>query len=578
MSPVAAPATDLSTGRRWSKAQDLFEQALDQPEAEREAYVRASAQNDPWLLQSVLELLVLDEGSSPLDRSPPRRGEAREPASEASVGDLIGKYRLLEPIGAGGMGCVYRAERVDGSIRQEVAVKILRTTHLRPQDRQRFLQEQRIMAGLRHARIAQLLDYGSTPKGAAYLVMNLVEGTTITRYADDHHLPIAERTRLFLAVCDAVHHAHRRLVVHRDLKPANILVGADGEPLLLDFGIAKVLDPAEHLDGMTTRTELRVMTPSYASPEQLLGQPITTGTDVWALGVLLFELLTGRRPFDWTGMPLVEIERHLELDPKPKASAAIPAHRADAQRIALRRGLEPGRLRRRLRGDLDLIIGRALAYRSDERYGSVEALTLDLERYLAGRPVHARRPSLVYRTSKFLRRHALVVAGVAIGVAVLIGFLLLQAAQSQRLKTERDAARQERDKAQLMSELLADVLDLADPSNRKLNQAAQSMLELGKQRILRDFGQQPAAQADLLTRVGTLYRRTGAYEEAEALLDQAADIWQQTDVADPLGMARTLDSLGFLYHQKRDPRAVETLRKALRLFWQVHGGDHLDVA
>ncbi len=564
-------------GKRWSEAQQLFDRVLEQPTSERCEYVRAAAGGDAWLRDSVLDLLALDNGSSPLDHPLDPLAVSPWIETRVSLGDHLGNYRLLERLGIGGMGYVYRAEHVDGSVRQEVAVKVLRAD-LSDGARQRFAQEQRILAGLQHPKIIGLQDFGSTSSGVTYLVMNLVKGKSITEHADAEELSIIERIRLFVQVCDAVRYAHRRLVVHRDLKPANILVNSDGDVQLLDFGIAKVLDPEVHLEGSATRTELRVMTPSYASPEQLFGRQVTTETDVWALGVLLFELLTGRRPFDWSGKSLIEIERHLKLEARPKASATFLAPDGHGNRLAHLRGLEPGRLRRQLRGDLDLIIGRALAYQPEDRYHSVGALAQDLERFLSNTPILARPPSLIYRASKFVRRHGIAVAGLITMLVCLTGFAILQAVQSQQLMTERDFARQQANKAELMSDLLTDVLDLANPVNQKLNHATQTLLDQSKQRILTDFDKQPAAQADMLTRVGILFRRLGDYDEAEVVLTRASETWEQRGYVDVLEAAQTLDALGFVYFQKRDPRATATLLQAAKMFWQAHGGEHSDIA
>lgn len=569
--------TTSTPTQRWVEAQQLFDQALAQPAPDRRRYVGEIARQDPWLHDAVLELLALDEASSPLDCPLPDLSKLQPTGVSLQAGDRIGKYRIGERIGAGGMGCVYRAEHVVDSMRQEVALKVLRAD-LSAETRQRFAQEQRILANLQHPHIARLHDFGSTPSGITYLVMNLIEGTSITEFADAEKLPIGQRIRLFVQVCDTVRYAHQRLVVHRDLKPANILVDGDGNVQLLDFGIAKVLDPQSHLQGAATRTELRVMTPSYASPEQLFGRQVTTGTDIWALGVLLFELLTGQRPFNGSDKSLLELERHLQLAPRPKASATFSSDFEGAAQRARLRGQEPLRLRRQLRGDLDLIVARALAYRPEERYPSAEALAQDLERFQNQEPILARPPSWTYRASKLIRRHTVAALCLALTLTSLIAFAVLQTLQSQRLKDERDFARQQRDKAELMSDLLEDVLGLANPSNPKLNRAAQTLLEQSTQRLLKDFERQPEARATMLTRIGILYRRLGDYEQAEALLTRAAETWQQHQPHDLLARAQTLDALGFVYHHQRDPRAAETLRYALKLFWQGHRGDHPEVA
>jgi len=572
----APAASEIGDPRRWAAAQELFERALEKPAAKRAAYVEGAVVEDPWLHEVVLDLLAFDEVSSPLDQPWLSTGGEVLDVS-AREGDRVGKYRLLERIGAGGMGRVYRAERIQGVVRHEVAIKVLHTG-VSPEKRDRFLQEQRILAGLDHPNITRLLDFGTTDCGVTYLVMNLVKGTSICDFADRLEMSVEARIELFLQVCDAVDHAHRRLVVHRDLKPANVLVDDHGQVQLVDFGIAKLLNPQEHLGGEATHTGLRPMTPSYASPEQLFGRPITTATDVWALGVLLFELLAGQRPFDWSGMPWIEIERRLELEPAPKPSALFASANAKTSRLAGRRGLDPRRLRRRLRGDLDIVIGRALARDPDDRYNSAKALARDLERYLAGRPILARRPSPVYEAGKFLRRHFVAVSVLAAMVVCLFGFSVLQTLQSRRLTTERDIARQQRDKAELMSDLLASVLHLANPVNRELNQEARALLAQSTRRILTDFEGQPEAQATLLTRVGNLYHRLGDYDEAEELLTRALEIWERQGASDRLEAARALDALGFVYHEKRDPRALATLTRGLKTFWRAHKGDHPDIA
>ena len=560
---------------RWSEAQKLFEEALDQPTETRPEYVREAAGDDTWLAHAVLDLLGRDQASSPLDR--PLRLEPShgfEPCRWSS-GDRIAKYRLLERLGAGGMGTVFRAEHSHGEVRQEVAIKVLHH-HLSSGLGDRFVQEQRILAGLSHPRISRLQDFGVTDDGTAFLVMNLVDGLPMTEHADRAGLSIEARLHLFLKVCDAVSYAHRRLVVHRDLKPANILVTPEGEVQLVDFGIAKVLDPQDHLSGDATHVGARVMTPNYAGPEQLLGQEVTTGTDVWALGVLLYELLTGLRPFQWAGKSQLDIERELRLGKSPKAGRAFSEINEDSRSRAEARGLDPARLRRRLRGDLEAIIQRALTVEPEDRYRSVEALARDLERYLDGRPILA-RPGWAYRSRKFLRRHALATTAIATAFFLLIAFVGFLVIQSERLTRERDFARQQRDKAELMTGLLTDVLELANPANRDLNVAAQTLLDRSKRRILNELSGEPKLRADLLTQMGNLYRRLGDFDEAETVLQQALQAVGSGSTPS-IERALALDSLGFVYHQKRDPRALNILRRAQRELWRFHRADHADIA
>ncbi|MEM8996457.1 MAG: serine/threonine-protein kinase, partial [Acidobacteriota bacterium] len=397
---------------------------------------------------------------------------------------------------------------------------------------------------------------------------------------------VRARIGLFLEICDAVGYAHRRLVVHRDLKPANILVAAGGQIQLVDFGIAKILAPDDAPDapdaGLSkgeadeTRTGARWLTPNYASPEQWLGQPVTTLTDVWALGVLLFELLSGQRPFRWGGLSPLQVERQLAAGPPPRASRAATAG-GDAEGRAARRLTDPARLERQLRGDLDAVLRRALAVDPERRYPSVEALAQDLGRYLERRPVHA-RSGWGYRLRAGLRRNAVAAATVTAVFALLVAFVLSLSQQSRRLTLERDLARQERDKAELMTGLLSDVLDLADPTNRDLNPAVVALLDRGRSQIEEKLASEPELRADLLRQVGNIYRRLGDFDRAEGALLQALESLEGASATPTPLRGRLLDALGFVYHQKRDPRAPETLRRAARELRAVHRGDHPDLA
>ena len=572
-------SVDLATTgvERWARVQRLFERALDVPPEERRELVEAEAKGDPRLVASVLELLAHDEDPSLLDRPVAGRLGVLAGVEPWQVGDRLGQYRLLEEIGAGGMGVVFRAEHLEGLVRQEVAIKVLYGPLL-PEARERFVQEQRILAAFEHPRIARLQDFGSTPSGSTFLVMNLIRGTTILDFADERCLSVAERIELFLQVGDAVDYGHQRLVVHRDLKPANILVTDPGEVQLVDFGIAKILDPQEHLGGSVTQTAQRVLTPSYASPEQLLGRWVTTGTDVWSLGVLLFELLTGRRPFDWAGRSLVEIEQELRHQLRPKASVLFAGDDPETCERARRRSSDPGRLRRRLKGDLDHIVAHALGARPEERYGSVEALARDLRRHLQGRTILAQPPSLTDRAVKFVRRHALEVTALVTAVVCLAAFSFFLWLQSERLTQQRDLARQQRDNAEWMQSLVSDAFDLADPSLLEPSPAARRLLDQSRQRIVDDTSRPPALRADLLAQLGSIYHRLGDLENAETVLAEALEARRSSNDPDPAASAQILDRLGYVYYLQRDPRALETLHTALRQLWSAHGGDHSDIA
>ena len=345
-------------------------------------------------------------------------------------GQRFGAYQVIREIGRGGMGAVYLAARADDQYKKRVALKILRADVNAQEVLSRFRHERQILASFDHPNIAGLLDGGSTPNGEPYFVMDYVEGTPIDQYCDSHSLTVAERITLFRQVCSAVQYVHQNLIVHRDLKPSNILVTPDGVPKLLDFGIAKILKP-EMMATMVnaTRAEDRVMTPAYASPEQVRGEPITTASDIYSLGVVLFEIFTGRRPYRVKSNTAHELARVIcDEEPDKPSTAITKTDRGTAQptarveELSRKRSTEPDRLERRLKGDLDNILLKAMRKEPQRRYASVEQFSEDLHRHLANLPVSAHEDSLRYRTEKFVRRNVIpVTAGGDRGVVAARG-------------------------------------------------------------------------------------------------------------------------------------------------------------
>jgi len=363
------------------RVEELFQGALELDGEERRRWLEAEAGDAGDVLGEVLELLEAHELSGGiLDRSSPG-SEARPPSRDAR---RIGPYRVLRELGRGGMGVVYFAVRDDGQFRRRVAIKLLRDTTDAGELERRFRAERQILASLAHPNIAQLLDGGVTSGQLPYLVMEYVEGLPLTEYCDRHRLGIRARLELFREVCAAVHHAHRNLVLHRDLKPSNILVAPEGQVKLLDFGIAKLLNPdLVDVEQPVTRTEFRVMTPEYASPEQVKGEALSTASDVYALGVVLYELLAGKRPYDLTKIgPAEVVERVCRTEPpKPSAAVAMEEPKGGAPgpaEVSVARNTTLEALRRRLRGDLDAIAMKALRKEAERRYGSADLLADDV--------------------------------------------------------------------------------------------------------------------------------------------------------------------------------------------------------
>jgi serine/threonine protein kinase/tetratricopeptide (TPR) repeat protein len=417
---------------KWDQVKELFALALERDPEERSDFLRQACGADDSLRAEIESLLSsFDDAPTFLEDCP--AADLSSAQSSAIAGRRIGAYRIIRECGHGGMGIVYLAERADGQYRKRVAIKMLKPGINKDEVLQRFRNERQALAALDHPSIVRLLDGGSTEEGLPFLIMDYVEGVRIDDYCDTHKLSIAERLQLFRTVCLAVQYAHETLVIHRDLKPGNILITKEGVARLLDFGIAKVLNPQWSPDATLTRTDWRPMTPEYASPEQVRGEPVTNATDIYSLGVLLYELLTGHRPYRVRPDSPLEIERSVcEEEPeKPSAAVSRIDERASSddstrpvitpQMIGEARAIRPEELPRRLRGDLDTIVMKAIRKEPEHRYASAEAFAKDIERQLSGMPIEARRPTLLYRGGKFIRRHTESLATAILILAVAAG-------------------------------------------------------------------------------------------------------------------------------------------------------------
>ncbi|MDB4949565.1 MAG: hypothetical protein JWM27_2214 [Gemmatimonadetes bacterium] len=544
-----ADAAEAGRRARWERVDAVLDAALDLGAGERGAFLDGACGSDAALRAEVEQLLrCCGEADGFLESPASGLGAALVAAPEPEM--RIGPYRTLGVVGRGGMGVVYLAERDDEHFRMRVAVKVLPRGMEGGQAVRRFLEERQILARLQHPGIARLLDGGVTEDGLPYFVMEYVEGTRLDRYCDARGMGLRERLALFCRVCEAVEYAHRNLVVHRDIKPANVLVTAAGEVKLLDFGIARLTEPGpgarEH-----TGTGRGWMTPEFASPEQVRGEPVTTESDVYALGVVLYRLLAGRSPYEPTGRTPHEVERSiLEAEPpRPSDTVQSVGGTEDARR-----------LRRRLRGDLDAIVLRAMRKEPERRYPSAEALRQDVLRHLDGRPVEARAGTRRYRAGRFVRRHRAAVGAAAVLLLTLLGGM--GGTLWQARAAAREAARAERVQA-----FLVDIFDQSDPERVNGDSiTARQLLDEGARRIDAELRGEPETQARMYLLLGGIYRRLGVEGRAEAMLDRALDLRTRLHGRDDVRTAQVLEQQGLVaVEQQRLPLAERLMREVLAI-------------
>jgi len=573
-----------------TRIEQVFARAVLLPHAERAAFLAAECGGDAPLAAEVASLLAADDGARNFLATPALAAGAGlggggapvlagPSGAHASSGDLagarVGGYRVVRLIGSGGMSSVYLAERdaAEHGFRMQVALKVIKRGLDTDEILRRFITERRLLAGLVHPNIARLIDGGATDDGRPYIVMEYVDGTPVDRYCEARSLSVRERLALFRGVCAAVAHAHRSLVVHRDLKPSNIFVTDDGIPKLLDFGIAKVLEP-EIGDGgaggervAATVTAWRMMTPRYASPEQIRGEPTTTATDVYSLGVVLYELLAGRAPFP-ADTSLSDLERMICEGAPARPSAIVRAATTEPRRA------------RSLAGDLDMIVLMAMRKEPERRYGSVDQLDDDIRRHLEGLPVMARPDTVRYRTAKFVRRNPAPVAAAALIVVLLAVSGVAMSVQLGRTRAERDRANVEAETARSTAEFLEGLFRVSDPSEaRGQSVTAREILERGAQRVEKDLAEQPLVQARLLRSIGSVYANLGLYGDARPILERAVEIHRTTPGAEEAEVAASLDRLANLYRRTGDTQeSLALAEEALAIRERVFGADHINVA
>ena len=588
------------TPERWQHVKQVLAAALELPQAERAAHLDRSYATDASLRDDLEPLLASQQRLKDqfLDQSNLAAAAATlvsplgSPEENFWVGRRVGPYQVVEQIGAGGMGEVYRAFRADDQYKKVVALKFVRAGQYSSDVFSRFKNERQILAGLDHPNLAKLLDGGTSDEGMPYFVMELIEGRPITEYCDEHELSTRERLSLFLQVCAGVHYAHQRLIIHRDIKPGNVLVTADGIPKLLDFGIAKIVESGPETDMPATLTGFRVLTPRYASPEQIQGEAMTIATDVYSLGVVLYELLTGRSPYELVNGPTQEFAREVcEKDPQKPSSVVLRVQSTSEgnpeNRPGAFRKISPEKLRKRLRGDIDNIVLMALRKEPARRYASANDLGEDIRRHLDSVPVRARNDSAWYRTTKFVARHkAGVAASVIVAIAMMAGLIVtLHEARVARIERAR-AERRFNDVRKLANSLMFEVHD----SIRDLPGAlpARKLLVNRALEYLDSLSQEASGDTDLqrelaaaYDRVGDLLGYSGAanlgdYEGARQSYEKALSIREASAIAHPGDSQMQLDllndyfRLSFALQGTGDyARALTHLQKGIVLARQI---------
>ena len=567
---------------QWERIKELFDAVLERSPEDRAAFLTRECGGDPSLRIEVESLLSAYDRSDGLSRP----AVALDRHAEAEPSQLIGPYRLLRRIGEGGMGQVWLAEQTE-PIRRQVAIKLIRSGIYDDSLLARFLDERQSLALMEHPAIAKVFDAGATADGQPYFVMEYVSGQPITKYCDEKNLSIRERLELFIKACEGVQHAHQKAIIHRDLKPANILVvEIDGQatPRIIDFGLARAIgvqsgpqsDAIYGSPANPARTEIMVGTPGYMSPEQIGAADIDTRSDVYSLGVVLYELLTGQLPFDsisWKNLPVLDACKQMQEQITPRPSLKAGEKSQVAANAAACRQTKPNKLAGQLAGDLDLITFKALNKDRQFRYGGASELAADLRRYLRKEPVDAHPATKGYKLHKYLQRHRVGAAMAATLVLLLAGFAVLQAVQLRRIARERDRANR-------IADFMTSMFSVPDPSESRGNQVtAREILDKAAQGISTGLAKDPQMQAQLMYVMGKTYMGLGLYSESESLLRRALEIQQRVLGQNDRETAKTLNDLGTcLMFDGKFAEAEKAHRQALTILLRTIGPNTIDSA
>lgn len=541
--------------QEWKKVNNIVDTALELDGEERTTFIKEQCAGNKELRYKVTELLKSIEQSDTEDFLEATEAFPAYLAADLSdnddqehasslVGETIDQYHIKKVIGHGGMGSVFLADRADDAYQGEVALKIMRQGMDTPSNIARFERERNILAKLDHPNIARLLDGGVTDAGLPYLVMEYVDGISLFEYCDKKNLPVEQRLDLFKEVCRAVRHAHQNAVIHRDLKPSNILITDDGNVKVLDFGIAKLVETKDSkTTQFQTRTGARMLTYGYAAPEQIEGQPVTTSTDAYSLGILLYELLCGVHPFDLEDKNLTNIEQLIREQTPYTLSRRFDNLPKDQQkRLARRRNTTVSSLLNTLKGDLEAIVMKALRKESESRYRSAGNMLEDLERREQNLPVIARKDTVRYKVGKFVRRHK---NGIAVTVGVLLLIVGLTAFYTWQIAEERNKAQLEAEKANTVTAYMVDLFKASDPSYTKGDTiTARQLLRTGEQTV-QSLKKQPAVQSELLHVLGNIYGELSYNKKADSLISRALTITKKIQRTDRPKLASIYFDLAF---------------------------------
>ncbi|MCA1802130.1 MAG: serine/threonine-protein kinase, partial [Rhodothermaceae bacterium] len=579
----------------WNKIKRIFSEALILEKNERARYLEKICEGDSELMSEVQSLLDSHDMPGTIDRPIEnlRMSVISKARGNLMIGKLIGKYKIIKELGHGGMGSVYLAERADGEYVQRTAIKLQHSPFVSEAQVQGFKSERQILASLEHDHIARLLDGGLTTQGQPYYVMEFVDGKPIDEYCDEKRLTINERLELFQDVCSAVQYAHRKLVVHRDLKPSNILVANEGSVKLLDFGIAKVLGGGGDAASGKPSDEVRPgwqgfqpLTPSYASPEQVLGLTITTASDIYQLGVVLYELLVGYRPYKIDGDSPAELERVVcSSDPESPSNRlqhgdqSCLTESSELAKISEARKTGISQLHRLLRGDLDVIIMKAIHKKPDCRYDSADQLSGDIKRYLEKKPVLAHSQSKLYRAQKYVLRNPFEITAMLLISLLVAGYLITITWQTQKTHEALAQAQREADKSAQVVEFMLGMFRAGDPrANRGDRVTAGELIERGLSEANR-LDNRPELQANMYNVIGKVYTGLGRYNDAVVSLEKAVEIQHGYAGSTGTEIARYMNDLAVaLTRQGKYGEAYTMYRESLDILIEQYGEIHPEIA